>query len=516
MLLLYFLVLDAASASAGGNFLYTNEYLVPGQMIFSQDGLSRLVFQTDGNICAIDKLGSRYWCSNAVSPYASTQLIMQSDCNFVAYSDTWGYWSTKTQGQSTNCYITILDDRDVIVYSGTNVPLWSCCNRITDDTQPVDDDPQPPPDEDDDALTTFMFTFEYLTPGEMLWSPNSLYYLIYQTDGNLCAYEKGTSSGLPYWCTNVFPEYPPDRLIMEYNCNLVAYSEYDLSYWTSWTSGLGSNCYLTIQDDQNVVIYGSDGKPKWDCGCDTASLKDDGIPELDDGNDLEGDDDALKDDVLKDDDDLDVAVTSMSFTTLSQVSGVTSSALNVNEVCKESFKNYLFLVLGGYAPMKGISIESLYSVKPNGSNNNATVVRAVYQVSDAVQRSTAEPSYASLISEVTSVPLEFHTYLLRQLGQSSGCSLFRSASITSPSMAFSVLTLTGSESDETTTDKSNGNSDKALVLETTGIALITTGVVVLVVVAVVIVVMRRRRGDRSHTAFLTAVLTTEDTPSTSL
>ncbi|EFJ28023.1 hypothetical protein SELMODRAFT_15875, partial [Selaginella moellendorffii] len=49
-------------------------------------------------------------------------------------------------------------------------------------------------------------------------------------------------------------------LFMDYTCNLIIYIyTTSKSLWTSETHGFGFDCYVLMQEDGNLVIYGSHG-----------------------------------------------------------------------------------------------------------------------------------------------------------------------------------------------------------------------------------------------------------------
>lgn len=97
-----------------------------------------------------------------------------------------------------------------------------------------------------------------LTPGQSLVSPNRLYRLTLQTDGNVVEYgpygavwdfySAGVLSGI-------------SRLVMQKDCNLVGYGpEITVSMQTQ---GRGLNCVLRMQDDGNAVVVADGNYPIW-------------------------------------------------------------------------------------------------------------------------------------------------------------------------------------------------------------------------------------------------------------
>ncbi|KAJ3702772.1 hypothetical protein LUZ61_006477 [Rhynchospora tenuis] len=94
-LLKTFLILSAtlalATPSFADNILYTDERLNPGQSL----------------------------------TYGTYFLIMQKDCNLVLYEMSQTIWSTKSNGKGQNCYLTIQRDGNLVIYTGSNVPIWA-------------------------------------------------------------------------------------------------------------------------------------------------------------------------------------------------------------------------------------------------------------------------------------------------------------------------------------------------------------------------------------------------------
>ena len=90
------------------------------------------------------------------------------------------------------------------------------------------------------------------------WSPNALYRLVYQGDGNLVLY--GPSG--PVWDSGTFG--PPNRLAMQGDGNLVIY---DASWYPVWASGTYSpGAWMAVSDGGFVVVYSTSGDAVW-CSC---------------------------------------------------------------------------------------------------------------------------------------------------------------------------------------------------------------------------------------------------------
>jgi WD40 repeat protein len=102
---------------------------------------------------------------------------------------------------------------------------------------------------------------QQLKPDEFIISPNNIYKLWMQTDGNLVLYNTSKSFGDPLWgkplaiwASNT--NWAGSHVIMQDNGNLVMFSAAPTSR-KLWDSGTGGEhgAYLEIQDDGNLVIY---------------------------------------------------------------------------------------------------------------------------------------------------------------------------------------------------------------------------------------------------------------------
>ena len=107
-----------------------------------------------------------------------------------------------------------------------------------------------------EALT--LASGQALFAGDAVTSPNGVYTLIYQTDGNLVIYVTG---GPPVWssdtsgtCTGL--------AYMQPDGNFVIYDCMSQPIWSTGTSG-NSGAYLGLLDDGNLYIYAADGRGLW-------------------------------------------------------------------------------------------------------------------------------------------------------------------------------------------------------------------------------------------------------------
>lgn len=95
--------------------------------------------------------------------------------------------------------------------------------------------------------------------GQQITSPNGVYRLILQTDGNLVYYK---SDGAVRFATYSYG----NVAVMQGDGNFVEYSG-SSPVWHTRTSG-NAGAYLTTQDDGNLVVYSSTGVPLWNIGAD--------------------------------------------------------------------------------------------------------------------------------------------------------------------------------------------------------------------------------------------------------
>ncbi|HRJ05928.1 MAG TPA: hypothetical protein PK096_01260 [Candidatus Saccharibacteria bacterium] len=97
-----------------------------------------------------------------------------------------------------------------------------------------------------------------LSVGQSLVSPNELYRLDMQSDGNLVLY---TAANKPTWHSKTFNS-GSTRLDMQSDGNLVLYTAANRYTWYTKTYNSGST-RLDMQSDGNLVLYRTDGRYTW-------------------------------------------------------------------------------------------------------------------------------------------------------------------------------------------------------------------------------------------------------------
>ena len=100
-----------------------------------------------------------------------------------------------------------------------------------------------------------------LYKGNNITSPNGLYKLTYQSDGNVCLYNIGSSNSI--WCS--MATHSPGKLIMQGDGNLVAYDSNGTARWATGTNDKGGVApyTLTVQNDRKVVLTDSKNTVLW-------------------------------------------------------------------------------------------------------------------------------------------------------------------------------------------------------------------------------------------------------------
>jgi len=128
-------------------------------------------------------------------------------------------------------------------------------------------------------MTSYLQPGQSLQPGHTLSSPNGLYSLWMQTDGNVVLYNgQNDNPAQARWATHTGPgQFTPSQLIMQGDGNLVLYDTSNQARWASGTSRqIGA--FLEVQNDGNVVIYTADQTTEspdgalWATGTGTGSL----------------------------------------------------------------------------------------------------------------------------------------------------------------------------------------------------------------------------------------------------
>jgi hypothetical protein len=96
--------------------------MVPGDKIFSPNGLNYLLMQSDGNLVEYIPGPRVVWASNTNVP--GSVFIAQGDGNYVVVAPgNRPVWASGTKGGGTT--LRIQDDRNLVVYAPGNNAIWS-------------------------------------------------------------------------------------------------------------------------------------------------------------------------------------------------------------------------------------------------------------------------------------------------------------------------------------------------------------------------------------------------------
>ena len=225
-----------------------NENLCSDAHLNSQNGLYKLLMQTDGNLVLYNS-GNVIWALNTYGFITSSAgLHFDQNGNLAIFSqDGQLIWSFNFQGKEA-AFLKVQDDGCVVVIGNSGELLWfrrsglpnaNCGSCIS-------------------GRDTLM-RGEYLCSNHHLMSQNGKYTLNMQSDGNLVLKE----SNRPTWYTNtqgfiLFGK----GLQFGVDGNLFIYDNEGEVQWSSEFQGKDA-AYLKIRDDGCLVVYGNSGDLIW-------------------------------------------------------------------------------------------------------------------------------------------------------------------------------------------------------------------------------------------------------------
>jgi hypothetical protein len=209
--------------------------------------------QADGNLVAYRSSDhvptNAFWQSDTanrgVAPY---RLQLQGDGNLVVYDSrnqpTWASGSTMRGVPAHR--LVIQDDRNIVLFDGRNQPIWAT-NTVLNG--PLD----------------MMYLDGELHQGQQLRSPNGLYTLTMQVDGNLVAYAgPNFQPQAAFWATHTNGQGKgPYALSLDRFGNLGVHGQFRQKVWESNTRCTDRGIHLQVQDDRNIVLYDGRKRALW-------------------------------------------------------------------------------------------------------------------------------------------------------------------------------------------------------------------------------------------------------------
>lgn len=221
-----------------GSHLGAGQYLLPGGSITSSSGRYQLTNTWDGWL-ELAEHGFPIW---ALGPFGAGTLAMQHDGNLVFYEGGTPMWHTGTW-TSPGASLSLQNDGNLVLYGPGGNPLWA-----SDTAAPV-------------APAGQLLRGGELSVDSELVSPNGLYRLRNQSDGNLVLYQ----GVLPLWSTGTGNAGP---VHVQYDGNFVLYRAGGAAPWHANTWG-HPGAYVELQNDGNLTVKSSAGGMLWQTGTGT-------------------------------------------------------------------------------------------------------------------------------------------------------------------------------------------------------------------------------------------------------
>ena len=214
--------------------LRNGQELKHNQSLISGDRRYSLNFQGDGDLILTGPAGV-LWASNTADVLDTHNVVMQRDGNLVMYTDKHkAVWATHTAGRrKAKCILQ--SDGNFVIYSD-HLPVWA--THTTEGKEPHG-----------------LNYGQRLIKGQSLVSKNRRYRMTFQNDGNLVY--RGPQDVI-LWASNTSGWSDARDLYMQKDGNLVMYSDGGKAIWASKTVG-NHRAELRVKDDGTAVIQSEDG-----------------------------------------------------------------------------------------------------------------------------------------------------------------------------------------------------------------------------------------------------------------
>ena len=269
------------TAEATGSTLSGGQTLRAGHSLTSPNGHVKLLMQADGNLIAAfnGNTATPYWASGTW-PNPLAFLAMQGDGNLLLYKygsvvgtgdgAIWGDGCpgcNQTYPQPGN-FLAVQNDGNIVVYNASGHALWSSNSVVA---------------ASGDNLGSTFTVGQTMNGGDYMQSPNGQYQLYNEstvvsggTPGNLEIYVDVPSTGsacqMDQWGDVNDIENSNNQVTAAYaqGAYLQLTSSGDLVYYykntdsgtnVSWDAGVTGGSLLTLQNDGNLVLYGTPAAP---------------------------------------------------------------------------------------------------------------------------------------------------------------------------------------------------------------------------------------------------------------
>lgn len=224
---------NASSSYTAGQFT-----LSPNQSVTLTN--LTLTYQADGNLVATDSSANVVWNSGTSGKNCASNCtaVFQGDGNLVLSSNSVPYWSTATAGMGSSLLIRNISPYLIITNSAGGA-VWN--SNVAG------------------QATTGLANYQLFALNQLNLTPNQSvqlngYQLVYQTDGNLVAYN---SAGGALWSTGTGGRACDGscQAIFQGDGNLVLYQN-GSAYWSSNTAGIGATLYVLNQPPYIGILNG--------------------------------------------------------------------------------------------------------------------------------------------------------------------------------------------------------------------------------------------------------------------
>jgi hypothetical protein len=180
-----------ASCNIGSNALLANQFLFANQCIVSQSGQYFLYMAPDGNLFIYDLAHNIGTWGPGTYGHPGAFAVMQPNANFAVYDAASNFlWASNTYGTGASV-LRMESDGRIILYK----PWWSTGPHTAQNPSPL---PHPQPSECTDVGEGSGWT-GVIGPGQCFVSPNGIFEVVLQGNGELVLYDRSANPRKPLW-----------------------------------------------------------------------------------------------------------------------------------------------------------------------------------------------------------------------------------------------------------------------------------------------------------------------------